>query len=112
MTPSKPIGLKLRASSWTITFVIGLSCERFCGLPFFQLISIFFGFPGIAVDLLVYSIIIPVIPFQLEKLGYSNISALTGWLLFCYASPIYDMLARLVSRYYASRLGSDSVRFC
>ena len=54
-----------------------------CGLSF-QLI-----FLGIATDLLVYSIIIPVIPFQLEKLGYSDISALTGWLLFCYASPIY-----------------------
>lgn len=35
-------------------------------------------------DLLVYSIVIPVLPFQLERLGYSNISGLVGWLLFGY----------------------------
>jgi hypothetical protein len=41
-------------------------------------------FPGIAIDLLVYSIIIPVIPFQLESIGYTGVSALAGWLLFAY----------------------------
>lgn len=40
--------------------------------------------PGIAIDLLVYSIIIPVIPFQLESIGYTGVSALAGWLLFAY----------------------------
>ncbi|KDR85264.1 hypothetical protein GALMADRAFT_52881 [Galerina marginata CBS 339.88] len=64
-TQRRPIALKWRSSSWTITFVIGL---------------------GIAVDLLVYSTIIPVMPFHLEQLGYSNVAALTGWLLFAYAS--------------------------
>lgn len=39
---------------------------------------------GIMTDLLVYSIVIPVLPFQLERLGYSNISGLVGWLLFGY----------------------------
>ncbi|PPR01797.1 hypothetical protein CVT24_001693 [Panaeolus cyanescens] len=62
-----PIGLSWRASSWFITFVVGL---------------------GIAVDLLVYSIIIPVMPFQLEKLGYSDVSALTSWILFAYSAGL------------------------
>lgn len=39
---------------------------------------------GITIDLLVYSIIIPVIPFQLQNLGYSGVSALVGWLLFAF----------------------------
>jgi len=39
---------------------------------------------GIATDMLVYSIVIPVFPFQLERLGYSNVSSLVGWLLFAY----------------------------
>ena len=37
-------------------------------------------------DLLVYSIVIPVLPFQLERLGYHNVSGLVGWLLFGYVS--------------------------
>lgn len=43
---------------------------------------------GVTVDLLVYSIVIPVLPFQLEHLGYSSngVSALVGWLLFAYVS--------------------------
>lgn len=40
--------------------------------------------PGIVTDLLVYSIVIPVMPFHLESLGYTNVSSLTGWLLFGY----------------------------
>ncbi|KAF9535749.1 major facilitator superfamily domain-containing protein [Crepidotus variabilis] len=64
---SEPICLRWRSSSWFVTFVIGL---------------------GVSVDLLVYSIIIPVIPFQLEKLGYTRVSALTGWLLFCYSGGL------------------------
>ncbi|KAF8973801.1 major facilitator superfamily domain-containing protein [Flammula alnicola] len=87
----KPVGLKWRSSSWMITFVIGL---------------------GIAVDLLVYSIIIPVMPFQLERLGYTGVAALTGWLLFAYASflpPCASLLATipiamLSERYNARRM--------
>jgi MFS family permease len=41
-------------------------------------------FVGVTNDLLVYSIIIPVIPFHLEDLGYHDISSLVGWLLFAY----------------------------
>lgn len=47
---------------------------------------------GVATDLLVYSIIIPVVPFRLEHLGYSNVSVLMGWLLFAYVSVIFKCL--------------------
>ncbi|KAG0697793.1 major facilitator superfamily domain-containing protein [Suillus ampliporus] len=56
----KPWGLRWRSSVWFIT-------------------------TGITTDLLVYSIIIPVLPFQLEHLGYHQVSSLTGWLLFAYS---------------------------
>jgi len=39
---------------------------------------------GITTDFLIYSIIIPVMPFHLQALGYSDISALVGYLLFAY----------------------------
>ncbi|KAF8167837.1 MFS general substrate transporter [Crassisporium funariophilum] len=83
---TKPMGLIWRSSSWTVTFVIGL---------------------GIAVDLLVYSIIIPVMPFHLERLGYSNVSALTGWLLFAYSAGLVIStipIAMLSERYNARQL--------
>ncbi|KJA29368.1 hypothetical protein HYPSUDRAFT_513930 [Hypholoma sublateritium FD-334 SS-4] len=50
-----------------ITFVIGL---------------------GITVDLIAYSIVIPVMPFQLERLGYSDVSSHTGWLLFSFSAGL------------------------
>ncbi|KAJ7102430.1 MFS general substrate transporter [Mycena belliarum] len=64
---SPPTGLKWRSSYWFATAVVGL---------------------GVATDLLVYSMIIPVMPFQLERLGYRSVSALTGWLLFCYSGGL------------------------
>ncbi|KAF9072699.1 major facilitator superfamily domain-containing protein [Rhodocollybia butyracea] len=63
-----PYGLKWRSSYWFVTFVVALGC--------------------IGTDLLVYSIIIPVIPFQLEKLGYTAISVRTSWLLFSYSAGL------------------------
>lgn len=39
-------------------------------------------------DLLVYSVVIPVLPFQLENLGYTSVSGLVGWLLFGYVGCI------------------------
>lgn len=42
------------------------------------------SFLGITVDYLIYTIIIPIMPFHLEALGYSEISALVGYLLFAY----------------------------
>ncbi|KIK99897.1 hypothetical protein PAXRUDRAFT_131055 [Paxillus rubicundulus Ve08.2h10] len=66
-TPKKPWGLQWRSSVWFTTTVVGF---------------------GITTDLLVYSIIIPVIPFQLEHLKYQNVSALTGWLLCAYSAGL------------------------
>ncbi|KAL5534540.1 hypothetical protein ACEPAG_1003 [Sanghuangporus baumii] len=59
-TRGEPWGLKWRSSVWFITL-------------------------SLLTDLMVYSVIIPVVPFQLEKLGYGSPSALTGWLLFAYS---------------------------
>ncbi|KAK0200813.1 major facilitator superfamily domain-containing protein [Desarmillaria ectypa] len=60
-------GLRWRSSYWFVTFVVWL---------------------GIATDLLVYSMVIPVVPFQLEKLGYKDVASLTGWLLFAYSGGL------------------------
>ncbi|KZT67652.1 MFS general substrate transporter [Daedalea quercina L-15889] len=65
--PPRPWGLKWRSSVWFITAVVGL---------------------GVATDLLVYSLIVPIIPFQLEDLGYSGVSGLVGWLLFAYSAGV------------------------
>jgi len=62
-----PFGLKWRCSFWFTTVIVGM---------------------GIATDLVVYSIIVPVMPFQLEHLGYHSVSALTGWLLFAYSAGL------------------------
>ncbi|PBK85793.1 MFS general substrate transporter [Armillaria gallica] len=63
----KPWGWKWRSSYWFVTFVVWL---------------------GVATDLLVYSMVIPVVPFQLEKLGYKHPASLTGWLLFAYSGGL------------------------
>ncbi|KIY62829.1 MFS general substrate transporter [Cylindrobasidium torrendii FP15055 ss-10] len=57
-------GVRWRSSYWFVTFVVWI---------------------GVLTDLIVYSIIVPVIPFQLEKLGYTSVSSLTGWLMFTYS---------------------------
>lgn len=50
------------------------------------MLSVFMRISGITTDLLVYSIVIPVLPFQLERLSYRKVSSLTGWLLCAYVS--------------------------
>ncbi|KAJ7923010.1 major facilitator superfamily domain-containing protein [Mycena leptocephala] len=80
-----PFGLKWRCSSWFTTLIVGL---------------------GVATDLLVYSIIVPVMPFQLERLGYHAVSALTGWLLFAYSAGLVLFtipIAMLSERYNIRR---------
>ncbi|KAJ6626926.1 major facilitator superfamily domain-containing protein [Mycena sp. CBHHK59/15] len=80
-----PLGLKWRCSSGFTTLIVGL---------------------GIATDLLVYSIIIPVIPFQLELLGYNSVSARTAWLLFAYSAGLVVAtipIAMLTERYNTRR---------
>ncbi|KIY45220.1 MFS general substrate transporter [Fistulina hepatica ATCC 64428] len=84
MVASKPLGLQWRSSYWFTTLVVGL---------------------GISVDLIAYSIIVPVGPFQLEKLGYTNVSELMGWLLFAYSAGLTaaTIPAAFLSEHYNSR---------
>ncbi|CDO70927.1 hypothetical protein BN946_scf184829.g35 [Trametes cinnabarina] len=63
----RPIGLEWRSSVWFITLVIGIA---------------------ITTDLLIYSIIVPIIPFRLQSLGYDGVSGLAGWLLFAYSASV------------------------
>ncbi|KAK0457110.1 MFS general substrate transporter [Desarmillaria tabescens] len=63
----RPWGWRWRSSYWFVTFVVWL---------------------GVATDLLVYSMVIPVVPFQLEDLGYKDVASLTGWLLFAYSGGL------------------------
>ncbi|KAG8759497.1 hypothetical protein FRC14_005785 [Serendipita sp. 396] len=84
-TNSRPFGLQFRSSAVYVTAIV---------------------FIAVFVDLLVYSIIIPVIPFRLQQLGYSNPSALTGWLLFAYSLGLVcatPPLAFLAERYCSRR---------
>ncbi|KAH7099560.1 MFS general substrate transporter [Auriculariales sp. MPI-PUGE-AT-0066] len=59
-----PFAWETRSSIWFVTLVVALSQ---------------------AIDTLVYGLIIPVMPFQLQKLGYAEVSSKTGWLLFAYS---------------------------
>ena len=45
-------------------------------------------FEGINTDLIVYTVIVPVIPFRLQALGYQNVSFLLGGLLLAYVGGI------------------------
>ncbi|KAK0457186.1 MFS general substrate transporter [Desarmillaria tabescens] len=56
-------GWKWRSSYWFVTFVVWL---------------------GIIVDSLSLALCIPVVPFQLKALGYTDVASLTGWLIFAY----------------------------
>ncbi|KAJ8521761.1 hypothetical protein ONZ45_g1574 [Pleurotus djamor] len=58
------LGYKWRSSSWFVTTVVGF---------------------GIFVDVLVYTILIPVSPFYLNHKGYDNVPALVGWLLTAFS---------------------------
>ncbi|KAL7285847.1 hypothetical protein ACG7TL_000956 [Trametes sanguinea] len=63
----RPFGLEWRSSTWFITLVVGIA---------------------ITTDLLIYSIIVPIIPFRLQSLGYEGVSGLAGWLLFAYSAAL------------------------
>ncbi|GAA6018444.1 hypothetical protein JCM11491_007000 [Sporobolomyces phaffii] len=64
---SPPVFLRWRSSTWWIALCVGF---------------------GILVDLSSYSIIVPVIPFRLEALGYTDIGSKTGWLVAAYAGGL------------------------
>lgn len=81
----RPLGLQFRSSVSFVTLVC---------------------FMSVFIDLLIYSIIIPIIPFRLETLGYNEPSALTGWLLVAYSSGLVcatPPLAFLAERYWSRR---------
>ncbi|KAF8528042.1 MFS general substrate transporter [Hysterangium stoloniferum] len=81
-----PLGLKWRSSPLFVTLVVGF---------------------GITTDIFSYAIIIPVIPFRLEYLGYTNSSELTGWLLFAYSAGLVlstPPIAYLSERYNSRRM--------
>ncbi|KAH9964561.1 major facilitator superfamily domain-containing protein [Russula dissimulans] len=79
----RPYGLRWRSSAWFVTLVVGM---------------------GITTDFLIYSIIIPVMPFHLQALGYSEVSALMGYLLFAYSSGL--AISTPVIAWYCERLRS------
>lgn len=51
-------------------------------------------FPGIVIDIIIYSIVIPVIPFQLEYLGYEQVSTKAGWILFTLVSDLRQLFTK------------------
>ncbi|ODO00821.1 hypothetical protein L198_03148 [Cryptococcus wingfieldii CBS 7118] len=63
-----PWGAKWRSSSWFITLVVAL---------------------GTSTDILTYTIVVPVLPYRLQEMGYTNVSGLTAWLLFAYSAGIF-----------------------
>ncbi|OXG80543.1 hypothetical protein C348_03667 [Cryptococcus neoformans Gb118] len=67
-TRPMPWGAKWRSSAWFITLVVTL---------------------GTTTDILTYTIVVPVLPYRLQAMGYSNVSALTSWLLFAYSIGIF-----------------------
>jgi hypothetical protein len=55
---------------------------------------------GITTDFLIYSIIIPIMPFHLQALKYSEISVLVGYLLFAYVRidrPFFEVIHQVGS---------------
>lgn len=72
-------GVRWRSSYWFVTFVVWLGKKKFFAVDYNLIPHL-----GVLTDLIVYSIIVPVIPFELEHLGYSDVSTLTGWLMFSY----------------------------
>lgn len=87
VTGKKPFAVEFRSSVGFVTAVVLLSI--FC-------------------DLLVYSVIIPVIPFRLQSIGYDapTSSSLTGWLLVAYSVGLVvatPPLAYLAEKYWSRR---------
>jgi len=60
---------------------------------------------GILTDLLVYSVIIPVIPYQLVALGYDGIGAKISWLLVAFVR--LTMSLDCISLIHASLLSAS-----
>lgn len=46
------------------------------------------AFIGMMTDTIVYSIIIPIMPFKLHQMGFENVSGRVGWLLFAFSAGV------------------------
>ena len=57
---------------------------------------------GILTDLLVYSLIIPVIPYQLEALGYDDIGSRVSWLLVAHVCVSTSLNFQLLIQIFQS----------
>ncbi|KAH7099584.1 MFS general substrate transporter [Auriculariales sp. MPI-PUGE-AT-0066] len=86
-----PFAWQARSSIWFITLIVGFAR---------------------AVDTLCYGMIIPIAPFQLERLGYEDASTKTGYLLFAYSAskivstvPISWLSERYGSRKWPLHIG-------
>ena len=62
---------------------------------------------GVTTDILVYSMIVPIIPFRLQDLGYSDVSGLVGWLLFAYVRSLRCRSKRDAASDQSSLVRSD-----
>ena len=61
-------------------------------------------------DTLAYSIILPIIPFQLERMGYRDVPSRVGWLLFAYVCCfICEIRIQLIYPQSAGLVICDSV---
>ena len=103
-SPGKePWGLRWRSSLGFVTFGAHFPCtqsrDRILNLNVYRAVVMLGAFlrrdtheleahpvsqTGILTDLLVYSLIIPVVPYQLEALGYDGIGAKISWLLVAF----------------------------
>ncbi|KAK4051339.1 hypothetical protein OIV83_002823 [Microbotryomycetes sp. JL201] len=78
---TSPSFLRCRSSTTFITLTVGL---------------------GVLVDLAGYSLIVPVVPFRLEQLGFDHIESKTGWLVasyglaLCLGSPLVAWLGMVI----------------
>lgn len=62
---------------------------------------------GVASDAIAYNIVVPVLPYRLQSLGYTGVSALTSWLFVSYSVGIFILsfpIAWYFSRNTARRL--------
>ncbi|KAK4048805.1 hypothetical protein OIV83_004571 [Microbotryomycetes sp. JL201] len=66
-TSRPPFLLRYRSSTWYIALTIWL---------------------GLVVDTAGYGLVVPVIPYRLQELGYGSISSRTGWLVAAYAGGL------------------------
>ena len=93
MRGKPPFALRIRSSTWWIALCVGFggtfTLTLFLSLSErIQLMRNGESDSKVLVDLSSYSIVVPVIPFRLEALGYTDIGSKTGWLVAAYAGGL------------------------